>query len=102
MPSSPSYKRDYTQEYKTAKSRGENGTGTNSDNAKRQRLRREMVAKGKVKPGDGKDVDHKKALNKGGANTTANARVTTPSINRSFSRNPDGSMKQNDGARRQK
>jgi len=93
MPSSPGYKRDYRQEYKTAKARGEVGTGSNSDNAKRHRLRRQMVKEGKVKKGQ--DVDHKKPLSKGGSNSTSNARAVSPSTNRSFPRNSDGSMKRN-------
>jgi len=95
MPSSPGYKRDYTQEYKTAKARGEVGTGSNSDNAKRKKLRRALEKDGRVHKGDGKDVDHVKALSKGGANTKANARVRSASTNRSFPRNSDGSMKRN-------
>lgn len=98
MPSSPGYVRDIKQEYKTAKARGEKAAGTSGPDAKRHKLRREMVAKGKVK--SGQDVDHKKPLSKGGANTVANARAVSPSTNRSFSRNPDGSMKANDGATR--
>jgi 5-methylcytosine-specific restriction endonuclease McrA len=91
LPSSPGYRRDYSREYATAKARGEIGTGSNSDNAKRKKLRRQMVKEGKVKPGQ--DVDHKVPLSKGGSNTTKNARATTPSKNRSFPRNKDGSMK---------
>lgn len=91
MPSSPGYRRDYGQEYKTAKSRGEIGTGSDSGNAKRHRLRREMVKAGKVKPGQ--DVDHKVPLSKGGSNSTKNARAVSPSTNRSFPRNSDGSIK---------
>lgn len=91
MPSSKNYVRDYEQEYKTAKARGEVGTGSNSGSAKRHRLRRKMLKLGAVKPGQ--DVDHKKPLSKGGSNTTKNARATTPSKNRSFKRNSDGSMK---------
>jgi hypothetical protein len=94
MPSSPGYVRDYKQETKTAKARGETG-GSNSDNAKRKRLRRSMEADGKVHKGDGKDVDHKKALSKGGSNTKSNARVVSKGTNRSFPRNSDGSMKRN-------
>lgn len=94
MPSSPGYKRDYKQERKTAIARGETG-GSNSDNAKRKRLRRQMEKDGKVHKGDGKDVDHKKALSKGGPNTASNARVVSKSTNRSFPRNSDGSMKRN-------
>lgn len=95
MPSSPGYKRDLKQEYKTAKARGENGTGHNSSNAKRQRLRYELEKDGKVRKGDGKDVDHKKPLSQGGANTKKNARVVSPSTNRSFPRNSDGSIRRN-------
>lgn len=94
MPSSPGYKRDYKQETKTAKARGETG-GSDSDNAKRLKLRREMIAKGKVHRNDGKDVDHKVPLSKGGANALSNARVRSPGTNRSFPRNSDGSMKRN-------
>jgi hypothetical protein len=96
MPSSPGYVRDLKQEYKTAKARGENGTGHNSDSAKRHRLRRKAIKLGLVKTNDGKDVDHKKPLSKGGSNTLKNARVRSPSANRGFPRNPDGSMKKND------
>lgn len=92
MPSSPDYVRDYTQETKTAKSRGETG-GSNSDNAKRKRLRRLALKKGMIKPGQ--DLDHTKALSKGGSNTLKNARAATPHDNRSFPRNHDGSMKSN-------
>lgn len=95
MPSSPGYKRDYRQEYKTAKARGEVGTGGDSDNAKRLKLRRQMVKAGRVSKGDGKDVDHKVPLSKGGSNSTSNARVRSPGTNRSFPRNSDGSMKRN-------
>jgi len=91
MPSSPGYVRDYKQEAKTAKERGEQGTGSDSGSAKRHRLRRKALKLGMVKPGQ--DLDHKKPLSKGGANTLANARATTPSENRSFKRNKDGSMK---------
>lgn len=91
MPSSKNYKRDYDQEYKTQKQRGESGTGSDSDNAKRHRARRDAVAAGKVKPGQ--DVDHKKPLSKGGSNKLSNLRGQAPSENRSFARNSDGSMK---------
>lgn len=94
MPSSPNYKRDYKQERKTAIRRGET-LGSDSDNAKRKALRRQLEKEGRVHKGDGKDVDHKKALSKGGSNSKSNARVTSASDNRSFPRNKDGSMKRN-------
>lgn len=90
MPSSKNYTRDYKQEAKTAKARGEQGTGSNAGSAKRHRLRRKMLKLGMVKPGQ--DVDHRKPLSKGGANTVKNATATSPSKNRSFKRKPDGSI----------
>lgn len=93
MPSSKGYVRDYAEEYKTAKARGEQGTGHDSGSAERHRLRRAALKKGMVKPGQ--DADHIKPISKGGANTLANERPRTPHDNRSFPRNPDGSMKRN-------
>lgn len=52
-----------------------------------------MEKAGKVKKGQ--DVDHKVPLSKGGANTTKNARAVSPSVNRSFPRNADGSIRRN-------
>ncbi len=94
MPSSPGYKRDYKQERKTAIRRGET-LGSNSDNAKRKKLRRAMEKEGRVRKGDGKDVDHKKPLSKGGSNSKSNARVVSASDNRSFPRTKTGAMKRN-------
>jgi hypothetical protein len=92
MPSSPDYKRDYDTEYKTAKGRGEVGTGGDSGNAKRHKARRIMLKKGMVKKGQ--DVDHKKPISKGGGNSGAGQlRAQSPAANRGFPRNPDGSMK---------
>ena len=52
-----------------------------------------MVKAGKVHPGDGKDVDHKKPLAKGGSNAKSNLRVRSESANRSFKRNSKAGMK---------
>ena len=52
-----------------------------------------MMEQGKVRKGDGKDVDHKKPLSRGGSGSASNLRVVSASSNRSFSRNRDGSMK---------
>lgn len=93
MPSSKNYVRDYNREYALQKKRGESGTGSESDNAKRHRLRRKALKLGMVKKGQ--DLDHKKPLSKGGSNTLKNARASTPSDNRSYPRNKDGSMKNN-------
>lgn len=89
MPSSPGYKRNYKREEETAAARGDGPR-----HAARERARREMQKMGMVKPHDGKDVDHKDPLIKGGAQTKPeNLRVETPGKNRSFPRKPDGSMK---------
>ena len=77
--------RDYKQEYATQKARGEL-----PDRMERQRARRKLDAKGVVR--SGKDVAHVKALSKGGSNSDG-VKLQSPSKNRSFKRNPDGSMK---------
>ena len=91
MPSSKGYSRDYAQERRTAIKRGET-LGSDSDNAKRKRLRRAAEKAGLVHKGDGKDVDHRTPLSKGGSNTLKNARVESAGTNRSFPRRSDGSM----------
>lgn len=62
---------------------------------KRNKARREAIKEGRVKKGDGKEIDHIVPLSKGGANTKSNTRITTKSKNSSFSRNSDKSVKQN-------
>ena len=74
MPSSKNYVRDIEQEKKTAKARGD----IERDN-ERKRARRLLVKEGLVKENDGKDVDHKKMLSKGGSNSRGNLRVTSAS-----------------------
>lgn len=64
--------------------------------------RRTMVAAGKAKVGDGKDVDHRKPLSKGGTNAKSNLRVVDSSLNRSFSRNSDSSLKSQKSKREKK
>jgi len=61
--------------------------------AERNSARATMVAAGKATKGDGKDVDHKKPLSKGGTNSTTNLRSVTQKQNRSFSRTPSGALK---------
>lgn len=81
----PMLKRNYKQEYKTQVARGEH-----EDRMERQRARRELDKKGVNR--EGKDVAHVKALSKGGSNKDG-IKLQRPSTNRSFKRNPDGSMK---------
>ena len=61
----------------------------------RNKARREAIKDGRVKKGDGLEIDHIIPLSKGGANTKANTRVRTKSQNSSFSRNSDNSVKKN-------
>jgi hypothetical protein len=85
MPSSPGYKRDYKQEYKTQEDRGEHPS-----RMERQKARRRLDAKGVNRAG--KDVSHVKALSKGGSNKEG-IRLEPPSKNRSFPRTKSGAMK---------
>ena len=50
---------------------------------------------GKADKREGKDIDHKRPLSKGGSNSKSNLRVVRASNNRSFKRNSDGSVKKN-------
>ena len=84
----PMLKRDYKRERELQLKRGED-----KGHAERLRLRRLAEKKGLVKKHDGKDIDHKKPLSKGGSNTLSNARVVSKSANRSFPRTKTGAMK---------
>lgn len=89
MPSAPGYVRDYKQEYKTARRRGEVDAGPNGKNAMRKKARRKLEKQGKVKPFDGKDVDHANGNTKD--NSAGNLRVRSASANRSLNRKANAS-----------
>jgi hypothetical protein len=73
--------RDYRKEYDTYQ-----GTEQQKKNrAARNAARAKMMKAGKVHKGDGKDVAHVKAFDKGGSNKTG-LRVESASANRSFKR----------------
>lgn len=61
--------------------------------AARNKARRELTREGKVRKGDGKDVDHKVPLSKGGSKSRSNLRVLSASTNRSYPRTKSGKMK---------
>lgn len=51
---------------------------------KNNAARRQLEKEGKVRKGDGKDVDHKKPLRSGGSNKRSNLRVQDRSTNRAW------------------
>lgn len=81
MPSSPNYKRDYEQERKTARARGETGHGAKSGDATRHRARRKVEKVMGRKLNKDEHVDHKKTLKNGGSNNPKNLRVRSASSN---------------------
>lgn len=98
MPYMSNGKRDYKREYAKYHSSPEQ----RANRSDRTVLRREANEKGITSKGDGKDLDHKKPLSKGGSNSLSNARVTSKSENRSFARNKDGSLKSQTSKREKK
>lgn len=83
------YKRDYKQEYA-------NYDGTEAvkkKRAQRNKARRMLEREGVVSKGDGKDVDHKKPLSKGGTTTRSNLKAVPASTNRSYKRTAKGAIK---------
>jgi hypothetical protein len=54
------------------------------------------MKKGMVSPHDGKHVDHKLPLSKGGGNSDSNLRVRSASANDSYQRTKTGAMKYKD------
>lgn len=86
--------RPYKKEYDQQQARGEL-----DERMERQRARRKIDKigadkdnNGKADRREGKDVAHVKALSKGGSNKDG-VKIQSPRKNRSFKRNPDGSMK---------
>lgn len=50
--------------------------------AARNKLRRQAIRDGRVKKGDGKEIDHIRPMSKGGSNTKKNTRVVSRTANR--------------------
>lgn len=90
MPSSPGYKRNYKQEAATESPKRKH------DRAERNAARRQLEKEGKVHKGDGKQVDHKTPLSKGGSNSRGNLRVRSQHANESYDRTSSGAMKYKD------
>lgn len=81
--------RNYKREYETYQGSEEQ----KKNRAERNAARNKLMKAGKVRKGDGMDVDHIKPISKGGANTGGNLRVVSKHANRSFARNKDKSIK---------
>lgn len=68
------YKKEYAKYHGTAAYRKRRSL--------RVLARRKLEKDGRVRKGDGKDVDHKRALSKGGTNNLRNLRVVSRHMNR--------------------
>ena len=77
------YKREYEQYHGTDEQK--------KNRAERNAARAKLLKEGKVKKGDGKDVSHRKAIDKGGTNGDG-VRVESKSSNRSFRRDSKGNL----------
>lgn len=82
-------KRDYKREVALYTSKPE----VKKKRAMQNAARAQAMKEGLARKGDGKDVDHKRPLSKGGTNSRSNLRVVDSASNRSFARNADGSLK---------
>ena len=100
MPYQKNGKRDYKRENEW--DHKHNGGQRLKDRADRNKARSIAEKAGKVHKGDGKDVDHKTPLSKGGRTDPKNLRVVDAAKNRSFSRNADGSLKSQTSRRERK
>jgi 5-methylcytosine-specific restriction endonuclease McrA len=90
MPYMTNGKRDYKKEKREYE---DDNPWRKKHRVKNNAARRQLMKEGKVRVGDGKDVDHKKPLSKGGGNSRSNLRAVSASKNRSFARTKDGKMK---------
>jgi len=81
-------KRNYRKEYDNYQGKPEQI----KRRAERNKARREMAHAGVVHKGDGKDVDHRKPIVKGGSNRKSNLRAVSRHANRSFRRTRNAGM----------
>ncbi len=90
-PKDRDYKHEHALEMKKPKAR--------KLRAERQRARRAMDAAGVNR--DGKDIDHKTPLSRGGSNGKSNLRLVSPMTNRAFSQKQGKTVKnKNPGSRK--
>ena len=99
MPFMTNGKRDYQKEKRWEH---EKNPQRLRDRVKRIQARRDAIKQGIAKRFDGKQIDHKTPLSKGGSNALSNLRSVTPSKNMSFARNRDGSLRSQTSKRERK
>lgn len=87
------YMTDGKRDYKKQNEKYDGKESVKKDRAARNAARALLKKEGVVSKGDGKDVDHKKPLSKGGSNARSNLRAVKASTNKSFARKSDGAMK---------
>lgn len=81
--------RNYKKEYANYQGKPEQI----KNRSERNQARAQLMKEGVVKKGDGKDVDHKKPIVKGGGNARSNLRVQSQHSNRSYARTRSARMK---------
>jgi hypothetical protein len=59
----------------------------------RNQARRKAIKAGIIKPGDSRDVGHKKALDKGGSNSVSNIHAESVAHNRGYARDKHNNPK---------
>lgn len=84
--------RDYKMEYRNYHGKPKQ----RKERAKRTAARERLMKSGKVKKGDGKDIDHKKALRHGGSNGINNLRIRDKSENRADNGHKKGEKQDKD------
>ena len=87
MPSPRGYVRDYEQEYQ------QESRERRKLRAMRNAARRQLMKQGRVRVGDGKDVNHISPLSKGGGNAKKNLNVVPKKRNSSYARTSSWAMK---------
>ena len=70
--------RDYAKEYREYHGKPEQVRNRSS----RNKARRLMIKEGRVRKGDGREVDHKHPLSKGGSNRRSNLKILSRRANR--------------------
>ena len=85
----PTKKRNYKKEYANYQATAEQ----KKNRAVRNAARNTMKAKGAVSTGDGKHVNHKTPISRGGGNSPSNLTVKKESTNSSYPRTRSGAMK---------